>query len=115
MVRRWHSPRLPPLDRSYQGPDITAIISSSLREAANMISALKIPESPTMNAIRPTPPIGRPCCDGLWIVTSSSTCLLTISSPTQVTSPMETVRVFAIDHAWVWAMVDGGLSLANHL
>lgn len=116
MVRRWHHPRLPPLDLSYQGPDITAIIGPCLREAARTISSsIEDPKKPYNECNTPYSTdwavVLRWIMDRYFLVDVPPHYLIT--DPSHL--PMETVRVFAIDHAWVCAMIDGGLSLANHL
>ncbi|KAI9935073.1 hypothetical protein ASPWEDRAFT_746225 [Aspergillus wentii DTO 134E9] len=119
MVRRWHRPSMPPLDLSYHGPDISAIIRPCFREAAKKISSSiedsKVSEVPYNEFNMPYSTdwavVLRWIMDRYFLVDVPPHYLIT--DPSHL--PMETMRVFAIDHAWVSAMIDGGLSLANHL
>ena len=116
MVRRWHRPRLAPLDLSYSSPEIRAIINQSFREAAKKISSsIEDPKIPYNELNTPYSTdwavVLRWIMERYFLVDVPPHYLIT--DPSHL--PFESVRVFAIDHAWVCAMVDGGLSLANHL
>lgn len=116
MVRRWHCPRLAPLGLLYSSPEIKAIINQSFRQAAKEISSSI--EDPTVPYNELNSPYSmdwavvlRWIMERYFFVDVSPHYLIT--DPSHL--PFESVRVFTIDHAWVCAMVDGGLSLADHL
>ncbi|KAF5856163.1 hypothetical protein ETB97_007820 [Aspergillus alliaceus] len=116
MIRRWRRPELPPLDLSYKSPEINSIIDKCFQDFTKKIASseesddvpyneLNVPKSTDWAIVL------RWVLDRYYLVDVPPHYLIT--DPSHL--PMETVRVFAIDHAWVCAMIDGGLSLANHL
>ncbi|THC90264.1 hypothetical protein EYZ11_010272 [Aspergillus tanneri] len=116
MVHRWYRPELPPLDLSYNGREITSIVHHCFDRAAKNIASSKESDDIPYNELNlPKLPdwavILRWVLDRYYLIDVPPHYLIT--DPSHL--PMETVRVFAIDHNWVCAMVDGGLSLANHL
>ncbi|KAE8381125.1 hypothetical protein BDV26DRAFT_256136 [Aspergillus bertholletiae] len=116
MIRRWRCPELPPLDLSYKNPEIASIIDSCFQSITEKIASsvesddipyneLNVPKSTDWAIVL------RWVLDRYHLVDVPPHYLIT--DPSHL--PMETIRAFAIDHAWVCAMIDGGLSLANHL
>lgn len=116
MIRRWSRPGLPPLDLSYKSPEITSIIDGCFQDITTKLASseesdeipyneLNVPKSTDWAIVL------RWVLDRYFLVDVPPHYLIT--DPSHL--PMETVRAFAIDHAWVCAMIDGGLSLANHL
>lgn len=116
MLRRWRRPELPSLDLSYKSPEISNIIDQCFQDITKKLASseesddipyneLNVPKSTDWAIVL------RWVLDRYYLVDVPPHYLIT--DPSHL--PMETVRVFAIDHAWVSAMIDGGLSLANHL
>ncbi|KAF7590762.1 hypothetical protein BBP40_002377 [Aspergillus hancockii] len=116
MVRRWYRPELPPLDLSYKGPEISAIIDDKFRDAAKIIAAsvedATVPYNEYNTPVSPDWMIVLHwVLDRYYLVDVPPHYLIT--DPSHV--PAESLRFFNIDHCWVEALIDGGLSLANHL
>lgn len=116
MVHRWHRPEHPPLDLSYQGPEINAIIDEKFEAAAKKIAgSVEDPKIPYNEHNTPYSTdwmiVLRWILDRYHLADVPAHYLIT--DPSHL--PEESLRFFNIDPNWVAAMIDGGLSLANHL
>ncbi|KAK4153610.1 hypothetical protein C8A00DRAFT_15188 [Chaetomidium leptoderma] len=124
MVHRWFRPELPKLDLTYKGSEIDASIDPFLDSAAALVASTtdgkasndeSTPAAPYNEFNTPYSPdwavVLKWVMDRYFLVNVPPHYL--ISDPSHL--PGESVRFFNVDSAWVWAMVDGGLSLANHL
>ncbi|KAK4171647.1 hypothetical protein QBC36DRAFT_249202 [Triangularia setosa] len=122
MVHRWFQPELPKLDLSYKGSEIDPIIDPFLDSAAALIASTTDGKAGDESMPAPYNEFNTPyspdwavvlkwVMDQYFLVNVPPHYL--ISDPSHL--PRESVRFFNVDSAWVWAMVDGGLSLANHL
>ncbi|XXG94186.1 hypothetical protein Hte_000438 [Hypoxylon texense] len=116
MVHRWHRPERPPLDLSYRGPEISAIVDDEFQRAAKKVAgSVEDKEMPYNEYNTPYSTdwmiVLRWVLDRYHLVDVPAHYLIT--DPNHL--PQEGLRFFTIDHNWVMAMIDGGLSLANHL
>ncbi len=122
MVRRWFRPEHPRLDLTYHGSEIDPIIDQYLASAAAIVASTT--DGNGCSATPPTPynefnvpyspdwaVVLKWAMDRYFLVNVPPHYLISNASHL----PTESLRFFNIDPAWVWAMVDGGLSLANHL
>jgi hypothetical protein len=116
MVNRWHRPERPVLDLSYKGSVVDPIIDKYLAAAARKVASSvgdgdapynehNVPYSADWAVVL------RWVMDRYFLANMPAHYL--ISDPSHL--PSESLRFFYVDPAWVSAMVDGGLSLANHL
>ncbi|EER25094.1 hypothetical protein D8B26_007694 [Coccidioides posadasii str. Silveira] len=116
MAMRWFRQELPRLDLTYKGQEIDPIIDDYLEKAAYKVASSTDGEDIPYNEYN-TPfstdwmIVLRWVLDRYYLVDVPPHYLIT--DPSHV--PQESLRFFTIDHNWVSAMVDGGLSLANHV
>ncbi|KAK4107376.1 hypothetical protein N656DRAFT_763547 [Canariomyces notabilis] len=116
MVNRWHRPERPALNLSYKNSEVDPIIDKYLAAAARKVASSvgdgdapynehNVPYSADWAVVL------RWVMDRYFLANMPAHYL--ISDPSHL--PSESLRFFYVDPAWVSAMVDGGLSLANHL
>ena len=122
MVHRWFRRERPKLDLAYQGSEINPVIDQYLASAAAVVASTtdgggssQTPPAPYNEFNTPYSPdwvvVLKWIMDRYFLVNVPPHYLISDASHL----PREGLRFFNIDPAWVWAMVDGGLSLANHL
>ncbi|KAI0968468.1 hypothetical protein F4678DRAFT_474585 [Xylaria arbuscula] len=116
LAQQQHRPDRPPLDLSYRGPEINAIVDDKFQGAAKKIAgSVEDKEVPYNEHNTPYSTdwmiILHWVLDRYHLVEVPAHYLIT--DPSHL--PQEGLRFFTIDHNWVMAMIDGGLSLANHL
>lgn len=122
MVHRWFRPEHPKLDLTYKGSEVDKIIDQYLAGAAALVASTtdgdgssQTPPAPYNEFNVPYSPdwavVLKWVMDRYFLVNVPSHYLISDASHL----PTESLRFFNIDPAWVWAMVDGGLSFANHL
>lgn len=122
LLNRWHHPAPPRLDFAYKGGEIGPTIDQSLGQAAALIASttddggsLLIPPTPYNEFNTPYSPDWAVVLK--WVMDRYFLARVPphyfVSDPSHL--PQESLRLFYIDNAWVSAMIDGGLSLANHL
>lgn len=116
MVHRWHRPERPALDLSYRGPEINDIVDDKFKLAAKKI-ARSVEDKEVPYNEHNTPYSTDWMIVLLWVLDRYH--LVDVPAHYLITDPshlpQEGLRFFTIDHNWVMAMIDGGLSLANHL
>lgn len=116
MAHRWRRPMLPSPDLSYKGPEISAVVDDEFEKTAKKIaSSVEEPDKPYNEHNTPYSTdwmiVLHWILDRYYLVDVPSHYLIT--DPSHL--PQEGLRFFSIDPQWVEAMIDGGLSLANHL
>jgi len=115
MLHRWHRPEPPMLDLKYKGGQIDPIIDPYLEAAAAAVAASSDGTGPYNEFNVPASPewavVLKWVMDRYFLVDVPPHYLI----PDAGHLPRERLRFFYVDLAWVHAMVDGGLSLANHL
>ncbi|KAJ4294661.1 hypothetical protein N0V88_004890 [Collariella sp. IMI 366227] len=122
MAHRWFRPEYPKLDLTYKGSEIDPVIDQYLASAAAIVASTTDGDGSSQSPPAPYNEFNVPyspdwavvlkwVMDRYFLVNVPPHYLISDSSHL----PSEALRFFNVDSAWVWAMVDGGLSLANHL
>ncbi|EXJ83693.1 hypothetical protein A1O1_07317 [Capronia coronata CBS 617.96] len=102
MFNRWRRPPVKPLDLSYHGKDIAPFKPAALDQAALEIASTPDAKDPTQPSDTPYDEYDTPILSHYLITDASHV-------------PPESLRFFKVDPNWTDALIDGALSLANHI
>ncbi|RDL32367.1 uncharacterized protein BP5553_08823 [Venustampulla echinocandica] len=120
--RRWDRKLAEPLDLSYHGPIVDALVDPDFNQAARDVASTPDPTNPTQPSDKPYDEYNAPfsvdwvvvlrwVLDRLFLDSIPAHYLL----PDASSLPQESLRLFMIDDNWVNCFLDGALSLGNHI